>query len=204
LSSSRDVEADTDVETESEAPPDRTWGFARYLVAYRGNLTRQEAARRCGLPEVLWERIELIQPSEPVPDLVPAAIVAAMCAGVRADVATGLRLAGHRPDSYPYLIERPPIFSSLTRGTDSIPGPYIATPHVINAALAGGSVPARSQIAAIYRQLAESNQQIADQIGEDPPDSRSEYWSGYVAAIRTVAEQQAWAAEQEATRPSRD
>jgi hypothetical protein len=172
-----------------------TWGFARYLVAYRGNLTRQEAARRAGLPEVLWRRIETTPRSGAATELVPAAIVAAMCAAVRADVATGLKLAGHQPGSYPHLIERPPVFSSLARQTQAVAGPYIATPHVVTAALDSDSVSASAHMAAVYRELAESNRQVAELIGENPPDARSEYWSGYAAAIRAVAEQQALAAE---------
>ena len=177
------------------AAPHPTWRLARYLMAYRGNLTRQEAARRAGLPEVLWERVETAAPSETAADLVPAAIVASMCAAVRADVATGLNLAGHQPGSYPHLIERPPVFSSLARGTQAVAGPYIATPHVVTAAMDNDSVSASAHMAAVYRQLAESNQQVADLIGENPPDARSEYWSGYAAAIRAVADQQALAAE---------
>jgi len=172
--------------------PHPNWKFARYLVAYRGNLTPQEAARRAGLPDVLWKRIEATPPTEPAAELVPAAIVASMCAAVRADVATGLTLAGHQPGSYPHLIERPPVFSSLARRTQAIAGPYIATPDVVTAALAGEA--ASEHMAAVYRELAESNRQVADLLGEHPPDARAEYWSGYAAAIRAVAEQQALAA----------
>ena len=176
-----------------------TWKLARYLAAYRGNLSRQEAARRAGLPEVLWDKVETSQPSEPAAeapvDLLPAAIVAAMCAAVRADVATGLKLAGHHPESYGHLIEQPPVFSPLASRVDAVTGPYIATPHVVAAALAGDADDATASMAAVYRRLAESNGQVADQISAQPPDSRAEYWSGYAAAIRIVAEQQARAAE---------
>ena len=174
--------------------PHPTWRFARYLVAYRGSLTRKEASRRAGLPEVLWARIENTPPSEAAPNLVPAAIVASMCSAVHADIATGLTLAGHQLDSYQHLIERPPIFSALAHRTEAIAGPYIASPHVIRAALGGDSVSASEHMAAVYREIAESNRQVADLIGQNPPDARSEYWSGYAAAIRAVAEQQALAA----------
>lgn len=172
-----------------------TWRFARYVIAYRGNLSRQEAARRAGLPEVMWEKIETTPPTGPAAPLVPAAIVASMCAAVRADVATGLQLAGHPPDSYPHLVERPPVFSSLARQTQAIAGPYIATPHVVEAAMDSDPGAVFERMAAVYRELAESNRQVADLIGESPPDTRVEYWSGYAAAIRAIAEQQALAAE---------
>ena len=180
---------------------DPTWRFARYLAAYRGNLTRSEAARRSGLPEVLWERVEGTQQSEPHGLVLPAAIVAAMCVSVGADVGTGLMLAGHRQDIYLPLIERPAVFHPLTQGADPVIGPYIATPHIVSEALAaGGSPELHQRLASVYRQLARSNSQVANQIDESPPDARSEYWSGYAAAMRAVAEQQAWAADQEEAR----
>lgn len=175
-----------------------TWTLARYLAAYRGHLTRREAARRAGLPEVLWENVETTHPSGPgsrPADLLPAAIVAAMCASVRADVATGLKLAGHNSASYPHLIEQPPVFSRLANRTQAVTGPYIATPHVVAAALAGGPNAAPANMAAVYLRLAESNHQVADQISANPPDGEVEYWAGYAAAIRIVAEQQTSAAE---------
>lgn len=179
-----------------------TWRFARYLAAYRGNLTRSEAARRSGLPEVLWERVEGALPSEDEPPghVLPAAIVAAMCVSVGADVGTGLMLAGHRPDAYLPLIERPAVFNPLTRSADPVIGPYIATPHVVSEALAASSLEVHERLASVYRQLAHSNSQVANQIVESPPDARAEYWSGYAAAVRAVAEQQAWAADQEEVR----
>ena len=177
-----------------------TWKFARYLAAYRGHLTRSEAARRSGLPEVLWERVEGINPSGPEPDLLPAAIVAAICASVGADVRTGLALAGHDPDSHSHLIERPAVFTPLTSSAHPIAGPYIATPHVVVEALTGGPAEIHRRLAAVYRELARSNSQIANEISQSPPDARTEFWSGYVAAMRAVAEQQAWAADQEENR----
>jgi hypothetical protein len=185
----------------SERSPDDgvhpTWRFARYLSAYRGNLSRGEAARRSGLPEALWERVEGTDPSETVPDLLPAAIVAAMCVTVGADVATGLQLAGHRPDLYPYLVERPPVYTPLTGSSQAPTGPYIATPHVVAEVLAVESEDAHRRMAVVYRQLALSNWQMANRILENRPDEREEYWVGYAAAIRAIAEQQAWAADQE-------
>jgi hypothetical protein len=187
-----------DDETQGDAAdavvPHPTWRFARYLVAYRGSLSRQEASRRAGLPEVLWARIENTPPSGATSQLVPPAIVASMCSAVHADIATGLTLAGHQSDAYQHLIERPPVFSAFAHRTQAVAGPYIATPHVIRAALGGDSVSASEHIAAVYREIAESNRQVADLIGENPPDARSEYWSGYAAAIRAVAEQQSLAA----------
>jgi hypothetical protein len=174
--------------------------FARYLAAYRGHLTRSEAARRSGLPEVLWERVEGIDPSGPEPDLLPAAIVAAMCAGVGADVGTGLALAGQDPDSHSHLIERPAVFTPLTSSAHPIAGPYIATPHVVSEALTGSPTETHLRLASVYRQLARSNSQIANEISQNPPDARADFWSGYVAAMRAVAEQQAWAADQEENR----
>jgi hypothetical protein len=172
--------------------------LGRYLAAYRGNLTRQEAARRAGLPEVLWDKVETMRPSErrvSPSELLPAAIVAAMCAAVGADVTTGLKLAGHQPKTYAHLIERPPVFSPLASRVDAVSGPYIATPHVVEAALAADGRVARANMTAVYRSLAESNNEVADQITSHPPDPRAEYWSGYAAAIRVVAEQHARAAE---------
>jgi hypothetical protein len=166
--------------------------LGRYLAAYRGNLSRQEAARRAGLPDVLWESVENSAASTSRD--IPAAIVAAMCAAIGADVATGLELAGFPPQAYPHLTERPPVFSSLARNTETFRGPYIATPHVVTAALADTSVPESDRMSRVYELLAESNRQVADQIAQDPPDGRVEYWAGYAMAMRTVAQQQANAA----------
>ena len=174
--------------------------FARYLAAYRGNLTRSEAARRSGLPETLWERVEATATSGPQPGLLPAAIVAAMCASVGADVGTGLALAGHDPEANSYLIERPAVFTPLTSSAYPVEGPYIATPHIVAEALTGSPAEIHRRLASIYRQLAQSNSEVANEIMERPPDQRSEYWSGYAAAMRAVAEQQAWAADQEENR----
>ena len=41
-------------------PADEALGW--YLRAYRGNLTLQEAARRSGLPEARWERLNQLTP----------------------------------------------------------------------------------------------------------------------------------------------
>lgn len=179
-----------------------TWRLGRYLAAYRGNLTRGEAARRSGLPEVLWEKVEGALPVAPDGHILPAAIVAAMCVSIGADVSTGLTLAGHRPDTYLSLLERPAVFNPLTRGVIALFGPYIATPHVVSEALAtASSHEVHERLASVYRHLAQSNAQVADQIVESPPDARSsEYWSGYADAVRAVAEQQAWAADQEEVR----
>lgn len=183
--------------TSGEEAVHPTWRFARYLYAYRGNLTRREASRRSGLPEALWERVELSEPSDVSTDLLPAAIVASMCVAVGADVATGLQLAGHRPDLYRHLTERPPVYTPLGNSTQGVAGPYIATPHVVSEALAVESREAHGRMTLVYRQLAQANWQMANRVMEDPPDERSEYWAGYAAAIRTIAEQQAWAADQE-------
>lgn len=183
--------------TSAEESAHPTWRFARYLSAYRGNLTRREASRRSGLPEVLWERVESSEPSDVSDDLLPAAIVATMCVAVGADVATGLHLAGHRPDLYSHLTERPPVYTPLSNSTQGLAGPCIATPHVVSEALAVESHEAHRRMTLVYRQLAQANWQMANRVMENPPDERAEYWSGYAAAIRAIAEQQAWAADQE-------
>jgi hypothetical protein len=126
---------------------------------------------------------------------VPAAIVAAMCAAIGADVGTGLQLAGHEPAAHPQLVASPPIFSVLARRPAPFIGPYIATPHVVAAALADVSTPGRGRMSGVYRALAESNEQVAERLSRQPPDARAEYWAGYAAAIRAVAEQQAVAAD---------
>lgn len=174
--------------------------FARYVAAYRGNLTRSEAARRSGLPEILWERVEATATSGPHPGPLPAAIVAAMCASVGADVGTGLALAGHDPAAHSYLTGRPAVFTPLTSSSSPVAGPYIATPHIVSEALTGSPAEIHLRLASIYRELAQSNSEVANEIMDRPPDQRSEFWSGYAAAVRAVAEQQAWAADQEENR----
>ena len=181
-----------------------TLKFARYLAAYRGHLPRSEAARRSGLPEVLWERVEGIHPDGPEPDLLPAAIVAAMCVSVGANVRTGLTLAGDDPDLHAHLIERTAVFTLLTRSAYPLAGPYIATPHIVSEALTGSPAEMHLRLASVYRQLARSNSQIATAILENPPDARAEFWAGYAAAMRTVAEQQSVAADQEENRARAD
>ena len=184
-------------EAEQPDDPHPNWRFARYLAAYRRNLTRSEASRRSGIPESLWQQVEGTEASDPVSDLVPAAIVAAMCVTVGADVETGLQLAGHRPDLYRHLMARPPVYTPLTQSPDSFTGPYIATPHILTEVLEIDAEDVHRRIAAVYRQLAQSNWQMASRIVESHPDERREYWTGYAAAVRAIAEQQAWSADLE-------
>jgi len=120
-----------------------------------------------------------------------------MCVTVGADVATGLHLAGHRPELYRHLTERPPVYTPLSNSTHDLPGPYIATPHVVSEVLAVDSDEAHRRMALVYRQLAQGNWHMANRVMENPPDERTEYWSGYATAIRAIAEQQARAADQE-------
>jgi hypothetical protein len=79
-------------------------------------------------------------------------------------------------------------------------GPFIATPHVVTAALEGDQAAVHERMASVYRQLARANWHLANRLMESRPDARDEYWAGYAAAVRAVAEQQAWAADREETR----
>jgi hypothetical protein len=123
-----------------------------------------------------------------------------MCVTVGADVGTGLALAGHRPEMHPHLVERPPSFAPPTRSTYALTGPHIATPHIVSEAIAGDPADLHARLAALFGELARSNWEVANRLTETPPDELVEYWAGYAAAIRAVAEQLAWIADQERAR----
>lgn len=168
-----------------------------YISSHRGDLPREQAARRSGLPESLWQEVEAESGADSLAEVLPAAIVAAMCVAVGADVRAGLELAGHKADMYTLLVDMQSTTTPLTRCSAEPAAPYIATPHVVSEALVVESADTRRRMAAIYRLVAESNWKVADKIVETPPDDRGEFWLGYAAAIRAVAEQQALAADGE-------
>jgi hypothetical protein len=166
-------------------------GLGKLLAAYRGQLTRAEAARRAGLPVERWAQVE----ADPAP-VVPAHTVATMCAAVGADVATGLKLAGHDPDRYSYLIMAPPGLMHL-RPTLS---PIIANYRAVSDVVASPEADPRAPLSAIYRETAATNRRLADDLLAEPPDDRAEFWAGYAAALRALAEEQLRVAEQDAGR----
>lgn len=164
--------------------------FGRFLAAYRGGLGRSEAARRSGLPESRWEEVESIAS---VAIGVPPQTVAAMCTAVGADIATGLRLAGYDPGDYEYLLAAPP---GLTHLSPTL-APRIANYRAIGDVLDSPTQDPRAPIGEIYRQAAATNQQLAHDLTQEPPDGgRSEFWEGYAAALRALAEEQLRMAEE--------
>jgi hypothetical protein len=175
--------------------------LGKFLSAYRGHLSRAEAARRAGLSEARWaaiERGDLGTAQRAGHPAISAQTVAAMCVAVGADVATGLKLAGHDPREYDYLLSAPPRLMHL-RGAMS---PCIAIYRAIADAAATPGVDPRPTIAAIYREVAAENRHLADRLLESPPDRRSEYWQGYAAALRAIADEQSEMADTE-TLPAR-
>lgn len=165
--------------------------FGRFLAAYRGGLTRAEAARRSGLADMRWEEVESSDSTGTAP---PPHTVAAMCAAVRADIATGLRLAGYDPGTYEYLCADPPRLKHLSPRL----APRIANYRAIGDVLASPSEDPRAPIGQIYRETAATNQQLAEEVSQDPPEEgRQEFWEGYATALRALAEEQLRMAHQE-------
>lgn len=170
-----------------------------FVAAYRGHLSRAEAARRSGVPEERWAEIETgsgrALPDAEGPSLSPHT-VAAMCAAVGADIATGLKLAGHDPRRYEYLLSYPPRMMRLRRPLS----PCIAVYRAIVDAVDAPDRDPRPAIASLYREVAEENYRLAERISQAPPDGRVEYWEGYASALRAIADEQSQIAETE-TRP---
>jgi hypothetical protein len=175
--------------------------LGKFLSAYRGHLSRAEAARRAGLPEARWAAIERGDDGTKEQSVgrpaVSAQTVAAMCVAVGADVATGLKLAGHDPREYNYLLSAPPRLMHLRRALN----PCIVIYRAIADAAATPGVDPRPTIAAIYREVAATNRRLADWVRESPPDRRTEYWQGYADALRAIAEEQSEMADTETISP---
>jgi transcriptional regulator with XRE-family HTH domain len=178
-----------------------TWDarrLGRFLAAYRGHLSMAEAARRAGVSQSRWNHIETggTSTASDIP-AVSAHTVAAMCVAVGADIATGLKLAGHDPRDYDYLLDTPPQLMHL-RGPLS---PGIAVYRAIVDAAAVPGVDPRPMISAIYRDVAAENRLLADRLQQSPPDGRAEYWRGYADALRAVADEQSRMVDTEALPP---
>lgn len=172
---------------------DRPTGLGKLLAAYRGQLARAEAARRAGLSEQRWTEVEATDSADGV---IPAHTVATMCAAVGADVATGLKLAGHDPDRYGYLVMAPPGLMHL-RPTLS---PIIANYRAVGDVVASPHADPREPLGAIYRETAATNRRLAEGLLREPPDDRAEFWAGYAAALHALADEQLRVAEQDTGR----
>jgi Helix-turn-helix domain len=165
--------------------------LGRFLAAYRGHLSPAEAARRAGVPQARWVQVETgdTPTSQPQrgPRTVPPQTVAAMCAAVGADIATGLELAGHDPGEYQYLVEAPPKLMHLRPSMT----PCIAIHRaIVDATGASPHLDPRPQITAIYRAVAATNHALAEHLINEPPDARTDYWRGYADALRAIADEQ--------------
>ncbi len=182
------------------APPtDDARRLGRLLAAYRRNLSTGEAARRAGISEARWNDIEAGSAwgGTEIPAVSPHTI-AAMCVAVGADVATGLKLAGHDPGEYDYLLDSPPQLMHL-RGPLS---PGIAVYRaIVDAASVPGHDP-RLMISSIYRDVAAENRQLAERLRLSPPDRRAVYWRGYADALSAIADEQQRMADMETLPPS--
>jgi hypothetical protein len=168
--------------------------LGRFLAAYRAHLSPAEAARRAGVPETRWVEVES-GPSGPTVTTdskgglrtVPPQTVAAMCTAVGADIATGLKLAGHDPGEYEYLVDAPPKLMHLRPSMT----PCIAIHRaIVDATGASPRVDPRPQIAAIYRAVAAANHALSERLINEPPDGRTDYWRGYADALRAIADEQ--------------
>lgn len=172
--------------------------LGRFLAAYRGHLSIAEAARRAGISQARWHSIETSSaPARSENPALSAHTVAAMCVAVGADIATGLKLAGHDPRNYDYLVNTPPQLMHL-RGPLS---PGIAVYRAIIDAASVPGVDPRLMISAIYRDVAAENRQLAERLRESPPDGRVDYWRGYADALRAIADEQSLMADTEAMPP---
>lgn len=85
-----------------------SWPLGKYLQNARGKMSIREAARRADISESRWRQVEagyqrmaggIEVPVHPRPET-----VAAMCRAVSASVEEGLRLAGHDPKHYQWLL----------------------------------------------------------------------------------------------------
>jgi Helix-turn-helix domain len=161
--------------------------LGKFLTAYRGLLTRGEAARRAGISEERWSQVEA---GDGAGGPVSPHMVAVMCAAVRADVATGLQLAGYDPRTYEYLVTAPPGLMHLIPPLT----PRIANYRAIGDVLASAQDP-RGPIANLYRDAASANRKLANDVTSAPPDGRSEFWTGFASALRALAEEQLRMAE---------
>lgn len=84
------------------------WPLGDYIRKHRGKMSKREAARRAGISETWWRRAESGTQSvagQEVPISVTAETVTAIARAINADVAEALRLAGHDPDNYRFLLE---------------------------------------------------------------------------------------------------
>jgi hypothetical protein len=178
-----------------------TWNakrLGRFLAAYRGQLSVTEAARRAGVSEARWNDIEAGNvPTRAEITAVSPHTLSAMCVAVGADIATGLKLAGHDPRDYDYLVNTPPLLMHL-RGPLS---PGIAVYRAIVDAAALPGVDPRPRIAEIYKDVATDNRRLAERLLKSPPDGRTEYWRGYADALCAVADEQSRMADTEAMPP---
>jgi Helix-turn-helix domain len=173
--------------------------LGKLLAAYRQNLSKDEAARRAGISEARWNDIETgnAWTGSEIPAVSPHTI-AAMCVAVGAEVATGLKLAGHDPDEYDYLLNSPPQLMHL-RGPLS---PGIAVYRAIVDAASVPGLDPRLMISSIYRDVAAENRQLAERLRLSPPDGPAEYWRGYADALSAIAEEQQRMADMETMPPS--
>lgn len=88
------------------------WPLGAFLRSARGMMSIREAARRAEISESRWRQVEagyqqmaggIKAPVSPRPET-----IAAMCKAISADIAEGLRLAGHNPEQYGWLFEDTP------------------------------------------------------------------------------------------------
>jgi len=163
--------------------------LGRYLAAYRNLLSRAEAARRAGVPEARWLEVETGSDEAHANEAgaVSPHTVAAMCAVVGADIATGLKLAGYDPREYEYLLTAPPQLMDVRPAWRPRIAVYRA---IVDAVSPTPHVDPRPRIAAIYRDVAAQNRRLAESIDENPPDDRTDFWAGYASALRAVADEQ--------------
>jgi hypothetical protein len=183
----------------SSPPTEDARRLGKLLAAYRRNLSKGEAARRAGISEARWNDIETgnAWTGSEIPAVSPHTI-AAMCVAVGAEVATGLKLAGHDPGEYDYLLNSPPQLMHL-RGPLS---PGIAVYRAIVDAASVPGLDPRLMISSIYRDVAAENRQLAQRLRRSPPDERAEYWRGYADALSAVADEQQRIADMETMPPS--
>lgn len=104
---------------------DQQWPLGAFLQQQRGKMSIREAARRANISESRWRQVEAghqrMAGGIEVPVHPRAETVAAMCKAISADAREGLRLSGHNPDQYGWLLETTPLqedrdwFTSLPR-----------------------------------------------------------------------------------------
>jgi hypothetical protein len=125
---------------------------------------------------------------------VPAQTVASMCVAVGADVATGLKLAGHDPEDYQYLVTSPPRLLNIL----SPLAPCVVSCRAITDAVTTPGDDPRPLVVSAFREVAAANRRLADRVEQQPPDERPDYWSGYADALRALADEQTQIADVEA------